>query len=236
MKTRIVAVMVLIFAFVFACTTIAQEKLERKHEQKLKKAEEKLKEHEHRLHSIEIPEINIDLSGLEQSMQDLEVSLQHLDHIEIPDIQIPHIYIPPIHIPEIDLNFDQFDFDFDFDFDMDDGFIYYEDGDWDHSHLFEDLSEQEQLKIAALQSISRQDADKAIPALEKVIKEESNPALRYEAVRQLRRFLDDKRVVPILGEVAQYDKNVDVRKRAILLLGKSGDKRAVKILKELAEK
>ncbi|HEX9975185.1 MAG TPA: HEAT repeat domain-containing protein, partial [bacterium] len=66
--------------------------------------------------------------------------------------------------------------------------------------------------------------------------EESNPALRYEAVRQLRRFLDDKRVVPILGEVAQYDKNVDVRKRAILLLGKSGDKRAVKILKELAEK
>jgi HEAT repeat protein len=98
------------------------------------------------------------------------------------------------------------------------------------------LSEQEQLKIAALRSISRQDADKAIPAMEKVIKEESNPALRYEAVRQLRRFLDDKRVVPILGKVAKDDKNVDVRKKAILLLGKSGDKRAVKILEELAER
>jgi hypothetical protein len=236
MKTRIVAVLALIFAFVIACTIVAQEKFERKHEKKLKRAEEKLKAAESRLHSIEIPEIHVDLSGLEQSMKELEFSMQHLEHIEIPDIQIPHIYIPPIHIPEIDLNFDQFDFDFDFDFDIDEGFIHYEEGDCDHSDLFEDLSEQDQLKIAALQSISRQDEDKAIPALEKVIKEETNPALRYEALRQLRRFLDDKRVVPILGEVAKYDKNVDVRKRAILLLGKSGDKRAVKILRELAER
>lgn len=238
MKTRIIIAVTFLLAIVFACTMIAQEKLERKHEQKLKRAEKKLKEHEYRLQSIEIPEIHIDLSGLEQSMQELEVSLQHLEHIEIPDIQIPHIYIPPIHIPEIDLAFDQFDFnfDFDFDFDFDDGFIYYEDGDWDHSELFENLSEEEQLKIEALRSISRQEADKAIPAMQKVIKEESHPALRYEAVRHLRRFLDDKRVVPILGKVARDDKNVDVRKRAILLLGKSGDKRAVKILEELAER
>ena len=234
---------------------IAQEKIERKHQQKLKKAGAKLKEHEHRLHSFTIPEIHIDMSHLETSMQHLEQSLQNLEHIEVPEVHvdIPHIYVPEIHvphifvpdihipeicIPEIDLAFDQFDFnfDFDFDFDFDDGFIYYEDGDWDHSHLFEDLSEQEQLKIAALRSISRQDRDKAIPALEKVIKEESNPALRYEAVRHLRRFLDDKRVVPILGKVAKDDKNVDVRKKAIYLLGKSGDKRAVKILEELAER
>ncbi len=234
MKIRIVAVLVLIFAFGIACTMVAQEKFERKNERKLKKAEEKLKAAECRLHSIEIPEIHIDLSGLEESMQELEVSLKHLEHIEIPDIQIPHIYIPPIHIPEIDLDLSHLDFDFDFDFD--DGFVYYEDGDWDHSDLFEDLSEGDQLKIAALRSISRQDADKAIPAMEKVIKEESNPALRYEAVRHLRRFLDDKRVVPLLGKVAKNDKNVDVRKKAILLLGKSGDKRAVKILEELAER
>lgn len=236
MKTRIIAVLVLIFAFIIACTIIAQEKFERKHEQKLKRAEEKLKAAECRLHSIEIPEIHIDLGGLEQSMQELEVSLQHLEHIEIPDIQIPHIYIPPIHIPEIDLDLSHLEFDFDFDFDFDDGFVYYEDGDWDHSDMFENLNEQDQLKIAALRSISRQDADKAIPALEKVIKKESHPALRYEAVRHLRRFLDDKRVVPILGKVAKDDKNVDVRKKAILLLGKSGDKRAVKILEELAER
>ena len=238
MKTRIIIAVTFLFAFVIACSMIAQEKIERKHERKLKEAEEKLKEHEYRLHSIEIPEIHIDLSGLEQSMQELEVSLQHLEHIEIPDIHIPPIHIPDIHIPEIDLAFDQFDFNFDFDFafDFDDGLIYYEDGDWDHSNLFEDLSDEEQLKIAALRSISRQEADKAIPALEKVIKKESHPALRYEAVRHLRRFLDDKRVVPILGKVAKKDKNVDVRKRAIYLLGKSGDKRAVKILEELAEK
>ena len=233
MKTRIIIAVTFLFAFVIACSMIAQEKIERKHERKLKEAEEKLKEHEHRLHSFTIPEIHIDMSHLETSMQHLEQSLQHLEHIEIPDI-----HIPDIHIPEIDLAFDQFDFnfDFDFDFDFDDGFIYYEDGDWDHSNLFEDLSDEEQLKISAIRSISRQDRDKAIPAMKKVIKEESNPALRYEAVRHLRRFLDDKRVVPILGKVAKKDKNVDVRKRAIYLLGKSGDKRAVKILEELAEK
>ncbi len=236
MKTRIIIAETFLLAFVFACTLFAQEKVERKHEQKLKQAEEKLKAAEFRLQSIEIPEIHVDLSGLEQSMKELEFSLQHLEHIEIPDIDIdiPEIAVDilPIHVPEINLNCDQFDFDFDFD----DGFIYYEDEDCDHSDLVEDLSEQDQLKIAALQSIGRQYEDKAIPALEKVIKEESNPALRFEAVRQLRRFLDDKRVVPILGKVAKDDKNVDVRKKAILLLGKSGDKRAVKILEELAER
>jgi hypothetical protein len=104
MKTRIVAVLVLIFAFVTACTMIAQEKVERKHEQKLKEAEAKLKEHEHRLHSIEIPEIHVDLSGLEQSMQELEVSLQHLEHIEIPDMFqkfMSHIFMFPISISRI---------------------------------------------------------------------------------------------------------------------------------------
>lgn len=234
MKPRIIALILLIFAFVIAFTSFSQERIERKHEQKLKQAEEKLKAAEFRLQSIEIPEINIDLSGLEQSMRDLEVSLQHLEHIEIPDIPPIHVYIPPIHIPEINFDFSEFDFDFDFDFD--DGFVYYEDGDWDHSDLFENLSEGDQLKIAALQSISRQNAKKAIPAIQNVIKNESNPALRYEAVRQLRRFLDDERVVPILGKVAKDDKNIDVRKKAIFLLGKSGDKRALKILEELAER
>ena len=241
MKTKTITALVSIFAFVIACTIIAQEKIERKHERKLKAAEAKLKEHEHRLHSITIPEIHIDMSHLETSMQHLEQSLQHLEHIEIPEIYVPDIYVPDIHIPdiyvpEIDLAFDQFDLNFDFDFDFDDGFIYYEDGDWDHSNLFEDLSDEEQLKIAALRSISRQYPNKAIPAIEEVIKEDPNPALRYEAVRHLRRFLDDKRVVPILGKVAKNDKNVDVRKKAIYLLGKSGDKRAVKILEELAER
>ena len=37
-------------------------------------------------------------------------------------------------------------------------------------------------------------------------------------------------------DYAKDDKNIDVRKRAIYLLGKSGDKRAVKILEELAER
>jgi len=246
MRTRTLAVFVLIIAFLFTSGIIAQEKLEKKIEEKLKRVEERLKEKEHHLRSIEIPEMHLDLSGLEQSMQHLEVSLQHLEHIEIPDIHvdipeicvdIPHIYVPDIHIPkiyvpEIELDLDHLDFAFDFD----DGFIYYEDGDWDHSNLFEDLSDEEQLKISAIRSISRQDADKAIPAMEKVIKDESHPALRYDAVRSLRRFLDDKRVVPILGKVAKDDKNVDVRKKAIYLLGKSGDKRAVKILEELAER
>ena len=229
MKTKIAAVLALVLTFFLTNAIIAQERLERKIERKLKRVEDRLREKEHHIHSIEIPEINIDLSGLEQSMQDLEVSLQHLDHIEIPDIQIPHIYIPPIYVPEIDVDLSHLDFDFD------DGFVYYEDGDWDHSDLFEDLSEKDQLKVAAIRSLSHQNADKAIPAIQKVLDEETNPALRYEAVRHLRRFLDDKRVVPILGKVAKNDNNIDVRKKAIYLLGKSGDPRAVKILGELAE-
>ena len=236
MKTKIAAVLALVLIFFLTNAIIAQERLERKIERKLKRVEDRLREKEHHIHSIEIPEINIDLSGLEQSMQDLEVSLQHLDHIEIPDIQIPHIYIPPIYVPEIDVDLSHLDFDFDFDFDFDDGFVYYEDGDWDHDDLFEDLNEKDQLKVAAIRSLSHQNADKAIPAIQKVLDEETNPALRYEAVRNLRRFLDDKRVVPILGKVAKNDNNIDVRKKAIYLLGKSGDPRAVKILEELAER
>jgi len=236
MKTKRLTIFLLIFAFLLTNILVAQERIERKIEKKLEKIDHDLREKEHLIHSIEIPEIHVDLSRLEQSMKHLEVSLQHLEHIEIPEIEIdiPEICvdIPHIHIPEIELDFSEFDFDFDFD----DCFIYCHEDDGDRSDLFEDLSEDEQLRVSALRSLGRQNTNKAIPAIEKFLKEEANPALRYEAVRQLRNFFDDERVVPILGKVAKTDKNIDVRKKAIRLLGKSNDKRAVKILEQLSER
>jgi HEAT repeat protein len=46
----------------------------------------------------------------------------------------------------------------------------------------------------------------------------------------LGRFLEDERVVPILGDIIKDDSNLTVRKKAIYLLGKSKDPRAVDIL------
>jgi len=256
MKFKLITTLILIFSLITTITLIGQDIDEKKLERKLKKLEKRLKDKEHQLHSIEIPEMHLDLSGLEESMVHLEHSLSHLEHIEIPDIhvdipeidiEIPeihdiHIDLPHIHVPEIDLDFSHFDFDFDFDHDFDFSFDHdFEFGEfhfdnWDHSDLFDDLSENEEVKVSAIRSMGQQETEKAVPALKRTIAKESNPAYRYEAVRQLRKFVDENGVLETLAKVAKTDKNVDVRKKAIHVLGKSEDPKAVKILKELAER
>jgi hypothetical protein len=247
MKFKLITTVVLVLSLIITVALSGQDIDEKKLERKLKKLEQRLKDKEHQLHSIEIPEMHLDLSGLEESMVHLEHSLAHLEHIEIPeihvdipeiDIEMPdiHIDIPEIHIPEIDLDFSHFDFDFDFDFDYDFDFAEFHHPHWNHSHLFENLSEDEEIKVSAIRSMGRQEKEKAIPALKRTIAKESNPAYRYEAVRQLRKFVDEKQVLETLAKVAKSDKNVDVRKKAIHVMGKSENPKAVKILKEIAER
>ena len=249
MKMKIVATVLIILTLIFTTVIFAQD-VDKRVEKKLKKLERRLKDKEHQLHSIEIPEMHLELSGLEESMVHLEHSLSHLDHIEIPEIQIEipeididipeiqaiHIDIPEIHIPEIDLDFSHFDFDFDFDFDYDFDFAEFHHPHRDQSHLFENMSEDEEIKVSAIRSMGRQEADKAIPALKRTIEKESNPAYRYEAVRQMRKFVDEKGVLETLAKEAKSDKNVDVRKKAIHVMGKSENPKAVIILKEIAER
>ncbi|MFQ6091070.1 MAG: HEAT repeat domain-containing protein [bacterium] len=58
--------------------------------------------------------------------------------------------------------------------------------------------------------------------------------MRSKALSILRN-IDDERVVPILAGVAKDDPDMRVRKRAIYYLGKSVDKRALKVLEEILE-
>lgn len=203
---------------------------------------------------IEIPEAPIDLEELQRDMDelhrelgkmnnfrivlpdmdDLHIELEQLRdledlHFEIPDIDIdileiaiaPLPVIPPIHVEIPEINWDGFRFE---------GF-----GNDGASRLFDDLSEDEELRLQALRSVARQSADVAIPALEKALRKDKSPAVRYQALRYLSRFLDeDDRIVPLLGEVIRHDENISVRKKAIRTLGKSKDPRAVEILMEIA--
>ncbi len=194
---------------------------------------------------IEIPDVEWELKdyeamleGLDGQLGELDIRLRHLDdlhidrlhdledlHIIVPEVDLAIPPIPPIppidiHIPHIRL----------------DGMVSGVDWDSDALKLFRDLNEEEQLRLRALRSLARRDADQAIPALEKTLREDASPALRYEAVRQLGRFLEDPRVAPLLGETAKSDPNLAVRKKAVRLLGKSKDPRVVEILQEIVGK
>jgi hypothetical protein len=155
------------------------------------------------------------LENLEYSLKGLE-NLRDLEALDAGALVIPPIPPIDIHIPEMDFNFD---------FDEVAG----------TSHLFGELSEDEEIRLQALRSIARQEAATAIPALEKTLRNDPSPALRYQAVRYLYRFIDDERTVPLLAEVIANDKNVTVRKSAIRLLGKSNDPRAVEILENIVK-
>ncbi|MCB0307467.1 MAG: HEAT repeat domain-containing protein, partial [Calditrichaeota bacterium] len=100
--------------------------------------------------------------------------------------------------------------------------------------MFKNLTEQEELRLEALRSVVRKGSDReALAALEKVLKGDDSPALRYEAVRQLEHFTDEEAAIKLLGDAAKNDSHVKVRKKAIQVLGRSGDPRAVEILEEV---
>lgn len=196
--------------------------------------------HEFDVPEINIPPIEIDLSGLEFSLKGLEVAMMELEDchipelafelsvlppIEIPEINIPPIAvaippIPPIEIPPIEIP----------EFVVGDLAV---DCDAAAHKVFHDLSDEEQVRLQALRSLACRGADQAIAAYQQVQKQKASPAMRYEAVRQLGNFLEDGRVLTFIGDAARADRNIEVRKKAIALLGKSRDPQSTKILEEI---
>jgi hypothetical protein len=155
---------------------------------------------------IEIPEIQI---------PEIEIPALHFEmpEIEIPEMrfEIPEFAIPPIEIP--DFEWDAFHFD---------GEPVLWGGEWEFSNRFHDLTDEEELRVQALRSLAREAGGEAIAMIEKVLKQDESAAVRYHAVRLLRRHLDNDKAIEMLGETARNDRNAEVKKVAIRLLGKSG--------------
>ncbi len=170
-----------------------------------------------------------ELEGLEMDLADLEDLNIHIPNINIDlpaiDIDLPmlDIDLPSLDIDLPEINIDGFNFDFD-----------YQDG---HSRFYRDLSEKEEMRLQALRSMIRRSNDEtaALDALEDVIRNDKSTAMRYEAVRMLRYYLDNDRTLDILGRAAGKDYHIGVRKKALQLLGKSGDPRAVDIIENILD-
>ncbi|HQU72564.1 MAG TPA: HEAT repeat domain-containing protein [Calditrichia bacterium] len=95
------------------------------------------------------------------------------------------------------------------------------------------LTDEEQLRIEAIRSIRKFDAEKAVPALRKIIDEDSSPAVRMSALQTLHRYMDHPETLPILGKVAREDSDLKVRRMAVKMLGSSKDPRAAEFLEAL---
>ena len=193
------------------------------------------------LDQIEIPDIDMDLHALE----DMHIAIPDIKigHIDIPDIEIGHIEIPDIEIdiPDIDIDNEVFagleaglNALESMEVHINGGNFYWNQGPRAR-HLFRDLSEKDELRLAALRRIDKRDGEKGLQALKKAALNDASPAIRHTAVSKLAQFLTDGRVVPLLGKIANNDDNLTVRKAAIYLLGRSGDKRAVEILQGLVK-
>lgn len=182
------------------------------------------------VHPIHLGRLEMGLEQLEVSLEALELNLNALSEIEIAALpSLSHLSIPPVPplpplpplAPEISAAFHAAELDL-----LDPGMHF-------DAYPGEDLSDEELLRVEAMRSIGRRDADKAIPVLREIVAKDSSPALRAAAVRLLGKYLEDSRVAPLLGEVAQNDPNLRVRTLAIRMLGKSRDPRAVEILEKL---
>jgi|GEM_PF-6167844 len=147
----------------------------------------------------------------------------------LPDVPMPAIVpLPDINVPVI--------VDIDAPVPVDFGFHGFSSG-GDMKRLFPGITDDEILKIQAMRSLTRQSTETAVPTLSKIAKKGKSAAQRYMAVTLLSRYLKkDRSIVPLLGEVALNDENVNVRKRAVVTLGKSKDSRAISILEEIIKK
>lgn len=182
-----------------------------------------------------LEDLEFQLAGLEE-LEGLEVELAELENLDIhiPNINIDlpaiDIDLPMLNIdlPSLDIDLPEINIDgFNFDFDHHDG----------HSRFYRDLSDEEALRLQALRSMIRGSHDEtaALDALEDVIRNDESTAMRYEAVRMLRYYLDNDRSLDILGRAAGKDYHIAVRKKALNLLGKSGDPRAVDIIEDILD-
>ncbi|KAA3609301.1 MAG: hypothetical protein DWQ05_22680 [Calditrichaeota bacterium] len=205
-------------------------------------SEERLHELESKLHELQEGK----LEEVQEKLRDIDFhELRHIAEIELPEI--PEINIV---IPEIEFDLENIEFDFEFDHDLEFNFdtIYEEDHviriDGDKSHfiyssgarkLFSDLSDDEEIKIQAIRALDKNNATATLPVLQKLFDREASPAIRYAATRKLHYFLKNEKSIDLLGDRARNDPNIQVRKAAISILGKSDKKKAKAILEELAK-
>jgi hypothetical protein len=189
------------------------------------------------LSEIKLPPIEIDLRALEMSLDGVERSLASLESMDLPDlafampelpeIEIPAIEIPPLNIPPFSVEIPPVEIP-----EVEVGDVSF-DCDVEAHHIFQYLGDEEQVRLQALRSLACRGADQAIEAYQQNQRPKSSPAMRYEAVRLLGHFLDDERVLTYVADAAKSDKNLQVRKKAIALLGKSRDPRSAKALQEI---
>ena len=224
--------LIIVFGIIICLVAISLLSAQDQKEKKLEKARTVLERHHIEMESNEIPELELDLREFEVSLDQLEVSLSHLENIHIPEMNFDIPQIPPIHveIPPIEIDIPDIDFP-DIEFNR---FMFEYEG--PSSSMYYDLSDEEQLRISALRSMKRQQADEVIPLVEKILKEDQSPALRYEAINLLRYHLDNEKTIALLGQAAKSDKNVNVRKKAVRILGRSKNTKAVQILEEIVKR
>ncbi|MGH1366671.1 MAG: HEAT repeat domain-containing protein [Calditrichia bacterium] len=198
-----------------------------------------LEEHMEELHHTHLADLEERMEHMEpfisaeveEHMAEMHEALEAIDiDIEIPPI--PHI--PPLpHIPSfhgsMTINSDR-------PFSVG-GRFYAPASHRELKRLFPGIEEDEVLKLQAMIALTRQSAQTAVPTLSKIAKKGKTPAQRYQAVALLAHYMKkDESIVPLLGEIAFEDDNINVRKRAVLILGKCGDDRAIPILENLIKK
>jgi len=194
------------------------------------------------LSAIQLPPIEIDFRELESSLRELEVSMHALEGFDLPDLafhiqDLSNIEIPEISIPPLEIEIPPFAVEIPPMPQIETPEIIVGnlavDCDVAAHRVFQNLSDEDHVRLQALRTLACQGADQAITAYQQVQKQKASPAMRYEAVRQLGHFLDDERILTLVADAAKTDKNLQVRKKAIALLGKSRDPRSTKILEEI---
>ena len=209
---------------------------------------EELRHMRHDLRSLDRDALRADMENLRERMRELRAELQDIEpldgfvvdlpealfmgpmDIDMPNIFIPDIDIPDIHIPDVDLILSEIELH---DLDMLEdrpmpGLFHI----GDSHNLYDDLSEAETIRLTALQSFLRgnREAQSALPEIARVLQSDDSPALRYQAVGYLGRYLVEGRAIELLGLAATQDASLPVRKRAVALLGRSKDPRAIQYL------
>ena len=88
------------------------------------------------------------------------------------------------------------------------------------------------VKLVALDALLQMDAEKALPILKRIIRENKDKNIRAKAVFVLSQN-DDPSVVPLLGEIARKDADPYVREQAVFWLGQEGGEAGLKSLIDL---
>ena len=100
----------------------------------------------------------------------------------------------------------------------------------------EPMSDKDEIKSIALQSLMQSDPDRALPYIAEILKSQSSSKpLKDAAVRLLGQYHGPK-TTPYLIELARSQNDPKLRRTAIMWLGQSKDDKALEVLDELVAK